>query len=322
MKAPAFWEHDDWRARLLTPAAAVYAGLGWLRWQLAGSGEAPIPVICVGNATVGGTGKTPITIDLLQRLTSRGIAAHALCRGHGGSVRGSVRVDPDRHNANDVGDEALLLAATAPTWAGRDRLGGARAAAAAGATCAVLDDGLQYPRLRKRASLLIVDGATGLGNGRVVPAGPLREPVRRALSRADVIVEVGATDAGSSIDSALPRWACTLVPAPEAWSLQGYRAVAFAGIGRPEKFFASARAVGVDLISKIYFADHHVFHQRDLAYLRRQARRHNANLLTTSKDFARIPQNERYGIEVLPITVRWEQPEGVDAWLDATLPGQ
>ncbi len=319
MRAPSYWQTDGVAARLMAPLGAAYAGFGWLRWRLHQPEAAPVPVLCVGNATVGGTGKTPIVLDLLGRLAGRGVEVHGLCRGYGGSLEGPVRVDPRQHAVDDVGDEALLLAAIAPTWVARDRLAGARAAAAAGAVAIVLDDGLQYSRLQKQMSLLVVDAATGFGNGRVVPAGPLREPAGRALTRADVLVLVGdgtPTDADlASFSGAC--WRCRLGATPEAEALAGTRAVAFAGIGRPEKLFETAQALGIELVATVAFPDHHRFTAAELKTLSDQACGLGARLLTTTKDLVRLPEPFRAQVDVLPIEVQWADTTAVDGLLDA-----
>jgi tetraacyldisaccharide 4'-kinase len=318
LKAPRFWARDGTTARLLAPAGALYAAAGALRWRLADPPPPPLPVVCVGNATVGGTGKTPVTLDLLARLARRGWRIHALCRGHGGRLTGPERVEPTRHRAADVGDEALLLAEAAPTWIGRDRLAAARAAHAHGADLAVLDDGLQYPWLVKHTSLLVVDAATGLGNGRVVPAGPLREPFPRARARADAAVLVGEGVAPPEL-AGLSTFRVRLEPDTAARALAGRRMLAFAGIGRPEKFFETARAVGVDLVETRAFADHHAFTAAELDALEARADALGAGLLTTAKDAVRLPPDRRARPLVLGVRVAWADGASFDRWLDDRL---
>jgi tetraacyldisaccharide 4'-kinase len=315
MQAPGFWQDGGWPARLLGPFGAIYDGLGRLRWAMSTPETVPVPVLCVGNATVGGTGKTPVVLDLLRRLRHRGVAVHGLCRGHGGRLAGPVRIDRDRHGAADVGDEALLLAREAPTWAARDRLAGARAAVGAGAAAIVLDDGLQYPRLAKRWSLLVVDAETGLGNGRVIPAGPLRERFARALGRSDALVEVGAgTSPGLPVErGGRPRLRCHLAPPPRsADALRGQRVLAFAGIGRPEKLFASARAIGADVVETRSFADHHPYSAREIEELLARARTLDALPLTTAKDAVRLRPELRAEVRVLEVEVVWQDEGAVE----------
>jgi tetraacyldisaccharide 4'-kinase len=191
VRAPEFWTEDGALARTLAPLAAAYAGAGCLRRALARPVAVSVPVVCVGNLVTGGAGKTPVVLALLGALRQRGETPHALTRGYGGREAGPLRVDPARHDAARVGDEALLLARAAPTWVARDRPAGAKAAVAAGASLVVMDDGFQNPSLQKDLSILVVDGRYGFGNGRVVPAGPLREPLAWGLARADAVVVVG-----------------------------------------------------------------------------------------------------------------------------------
>ncbi|MGH7114508.1 MAG: tetraacyldisaccharide 4'-kinase, partial [Stellaceae bacterium] len=187
--APAFWGKEPGLvADLLLPASAAWDAAGRLRRALAHPYHAPVPVICVGNLTAGGAGKTPVVIALAAWLASRGRAAHVMTRGYGGRLAGPLRVDPSRHNAAVVGDEALLHASRAPCWIARDRAAGIAAAATAGAEAILLDDGFQNPLVAKTLALIVVDAAYGFGNRRVIPAGPLRENLRRGLARADGVV--------------------------------------------------------------------------------------------------------------------------------------
>ncbi|MFW5679024.1 MAG: tetraacyldisaccharide 4'-kinase [Pseudomonadota bacterium] len=318
MHAPRFWQTDGWTARLLDPLGRVYAGLGRLRWAVSTPARVAVPVICVGNATVGGTGKTPIVLDLLRRLRARGLRAHGLCRGHGGRLRGPVRVDPTRHGAREVGDEALLLAAAAPTWAARDRLAGARAAVAAGAEAIVLDDGLQYPKLAKTLSLLVVDAATGFANGRIVPAGPLREPAAAALCRSDAVIEVGDGES-PGLAAAIgdrTRLRCRLVATPSsAAALRGQRVYAFAGIGRPEKFFETAARLGAEVAGSRAFPDHHPYRPGDCDAVLAAALAQDAVPLTTAKDAVRLPPTVRARVRVLDVDVAWENEAALDGLL-------
>ena len=281
---------------------------------------APIPVLCCGNATVGGAGKTPLTLEILARLGARGIDAHALTRGHGGSKRGVVRADPARHSAAEIGDEALLLASVAPCWAGADRAASARAAIAAGAQVLVMDDGLQNPTLRKTAALLVIDGGAGFGNGHLLPAGPLREAPGRAASRCQAVVIIGADrhNARASLPATVPVLTATLAPGAAMRALRGARVLAFAGIGRPEKFFATLREAGITLIAPAAFADHHRYTARDLAALRHRAA--GAILVTTTKDFARLGASERAGIVPLAAEFVWDDAAAFDALLRRFVP--
>jgi tetraacyldisaccharide 4'-kinase len=222
-----------------------------------------------------------------------------------------VRVDTSHHDPNAVGDEALLLATRAPAWVARDRAAGARAAAAAGARIILLDDGLQNPTIHKDLSLLIVDATYGFGNGRVIPAGPLRERLGRGLSRADAVVLLDPGAGVGGLDQlaarGVPVMHASVVPIAGE-RLTGSRLLAFAGIGRPEKFFAMLRSLGVDLVDTRPFSDHHRYRGKELTRLFRDAERMRARLITTAKDIVRVPAARRSGIEVLDIEVRWRDP--------------
>jgi tetraacyldisaccharide 4'-kinase len=274
-------------------------------------------VICVGNLVAGGAGKTPVALALAELLKARGVGVHILTRGYGGRLPGPLRVELEVHDAGDVGDEALLLAACAPTWVARDRLAGARAAAAAGAAALVLDDGFQNPALAKDLSVLVIDGTYGLGNGRVMPAGPLREAPGRALARADAVVLIGEDRAG--IETWLggrPLLRAELVPAPDAPDLAGQRVLAFAGIGRPEKVFATLEACGAELVERRAFPDHHPYGRSELDALIARAAALDARPVTTEKDAARLPADLRAAVAVLPVVLRWGDPAAAARLLD------
>lgn len=323
MRAPEFWDRRDAGVApaMLAPLGALYALATRARFALARPERVPVPVLCVGNLVAGGAGKTPVALSLGARLQGLGVAVHFLSRGYGGIAAGPRRVDPDRDAAIAVGDEALLLARVAPTWIAADRGAGARAAVAAGAHAIVMDDGFQNPSLVKDASLVVVDGAYGFGNGRVMPAGPLREPLARGLARADAMVVVGddraevARRVAAEGFATLPVLRARIVPGPEAQALAGRKAVAFAGIGRPAKFFATAREAGAELVAAHAFPDHHVFSARELGRLKREAQGAGAVLVTTAKDAARLPERERSAIQVLTITLAWDDEAALDAVL-------
>jgi tetraacyldisaccharide 4'-kinase len=310
--APAFWgERPGLLANLLSPIGAAWDAAG--RWRAAVSRpyRPPVPVVCIGNLVAGGAGKTPVTMALASLLAARGVALHIVARGYGGRLGGPVRVDTSHHDPNAVGDEALLLAAHAPAWVARDRAAGARAAAEAGARIILLDDGLQNPKIHKDLSLLVVDAGYGFGNGRVIPAGPLRERLARGLSRADAVVLLDPGAGVSGLDQlaarGLPVMHASVVPIAGE-RLSGSRLLAFAGIGRPEKFFAMLRSLDVDLVDTRPFPDHHRYRGRELARLVRDAERMRARLVTTAKDIVRVPAPRRPGIEVLDIEVHWRDP--------------
>jgi len=317
-RAPAFWERGGGRLApaLLAPFAAL-ASAATARRVKRGGFRAPVPVICCGNVTVGGAGKTTVALDLGRRLIARGLAPHFLLRGYGGSARGVRRVRAG-DDAALVGDEALLLAEVAPTWTGADRAAGARAAVAAGAQILVMDDGLQNPTLVKDLSLLVVDGGFGFGNGRVMPAGPLREAVAAGAARCRAAVLIGEDVSGalSMLPSGLPVLRAALVPVPEAASLAGRSILAFAGIGRPEKFFATLSGIGAVLAATLPFPDHHPYTEREIGGILDRAARLGAVAVTTPKDAVRIPAALRGRVQVAGVTLAWQDADGIEHLLD------
>lgn len=308
---------------LLRPASRVWAAATARRLARTVPQPAGVPVLCVGNLTMGGTGKTPVVRALLHRLRAAGVEAHGLSRGHGGRLAGPHRVDPARDTAADVGDEALMLAADGPVWISRDRLAGARAAAAAGALAVVMDDGHQNGAVLKALSLLVVDGETRegerpFGDGAVFPAGPLREPLAAGLHRADAAVVLLPPGLGA-VDPALPA---LLAPLPVLVARLEAAApppagpqLGFAGVGKPWKVERALREAGCDLVGFAPFPDHAPYRERDLAALAARAARERAGLLTTEKDRARLPPAWRDRVASWPVAVRFEDEAALDALL-------
>jgi tetraacyldisaccharide 4'-kinase len=323
IRPPGFWAYGGGKLapRLLSPIAALTARMTAHRVARPGF-HAAVPVICCGNATVGGAGKTITAIDLAARLSARGIAVHLLTRGFGRASAGLLRVDPKRHRASDVGDEPLLLAAAAPTWVCADRANSARAAVDAGAQLLVMDDGMQNPSLHKDLSLLIIDGASGFGNGRLLPAGPLREPVRACAARASAAILIGEdrTGARAMLPDSLPVLLATLEPDAAIAGLRHRRAFAFAGIGHPEKFFAMLERSSVVLAGKCGFADHHPYTRHHIQTLLDQASALDAALVTTQKDHVRIDPDLATHIIPVGVTLAWEDEAALDACLAPSLP--
>jgi len=323
MRAPEFWQARSGpmaglAARLLTPFGAGWDAAGRLRRALARPYRASVPVICVGNLVAGGSGKTPVVLALAASIAASGVAVHIVTRGYGGRLGGPVRVDPARHDAGAVGDEALLLAASSPCWVARDRAAGVREAVAGGAGIILLDDGFQNPAIEKNLSLVIVDAEYGFGNNRVIPAGPLREPVAAGLARADAIVLLGdGVEPDAARGAGCPIFRASLEPVDGA-RFAGVPVVAFAGIGRPEKFFASLRRVGAKLIAAYPFADHHRFGDAEITRLRDEHA--DVRLVTTAKDWVRLPPRLRGGIEVLEVEIRWHDTAAVAQLVGKVLP--
>jgi len=288
VKAPGFWwTRPAAAAALLRPFGMLYGAIAARR--LAQGGErAAVPVLCIGNPTVGGAGKTPAAIAVARLLIAAGDRPAFLTRGYGGNSTGPILVEA-AHDSVEVGDEPLLLARVAPTIVSRDRAAGARRAIAQGATVLVMDDGFQNPALQKDLAILVIDGARGVGNGRVIPAGPLRAPLAPQLARAQALLIVGEVAAAMPPASGLPTFHARLVPDSAALSsLQGRRALAFAGIGNPEKFFATLAAAGINAQIQRGFPDHHRYRAADAAALLGEAERHDLALVTTEKDLARM----------------------------------
>ncbi len=309
MKPPEFWTKGGLTSDLLSPLGLITQALTAARVRQAGV-EVGIPVFCAGNASVGGSGKTILARDLLRRLPGR---PYGLTRGYGGKLIGPVLVDPDHHSPADVGDEALLLAASAPTILAHDRAAGAKLAQALGATAVVMDDGLQNPSLIKTAAFLVVDGGYGFGNGRLLPAGPLREPVATAASRCAAVVLIGEDkyDAAGRLPAGLPVLHARLQPACGNLAA-GMRVIPFAGIGRPEKFFESAAELGVEIPAKMAFDDHHVYTHTDEVVLLTAARAHKAQLVTTEKDFVKLPPSLRDHCAVITVKLVWDDEAALE----------
>jgi len=309
MQAPRFWRKSKWH-----PLALGVAPLGWIyavatarRLRRGAWEKLPVPVICVGNINAGGTGKTPTVIALAGFLATRGVAAHVVSRGYGGTAEGPLRVEEMVHNAAKVGDEPLLMAAFAPTWVAKDRALGAKAAIAAGAEVILLDDGFQNPALHKDLSIIVVDATVGFGNGRVLPAGPLRETVAAGLKRGDAIVSIGSDKAQAALGvswpeiAALPRLQAALKPLQMGMDWRGARVLAFAGIGHPEKFFRSLAQEGAEIVASHSFADHAPYSTAALQRLLKEATQKNAQLVTTEKDAARLPASFRPQVLAFPV---------------------
>lgn len=320
MRAPEFWTYDGILARGLQPLAWLYGAAGRLRWMATSPWQAAVPVICVGNLVAGGAGKTPTALALGRALARRGIALNFLSRGHGGRLPGPLRVDPDRHRAGDVGDEPLLLSAAAPAWIARDRAAGARAAIAGGAQAIVMDDGFQNPGLAKDLTFLVIDEAYGLGNGRVHPAGPLREPAALGLARADAVVLLQSGEKPRPIPAlARPPLTARLLPSPDALALRGCRVLAFAGIGRPQRFFHTVRELGAELVGQQAFPDHYPYREDEIWKLVELARDLDARAVTTAKDAVRLPPGARAMVTVIDVALAFDQPDDLDHLLDRAL---
>lgn len=319
MREPAFWYRPrSPQSLVLSPLGALYGAITARRMAREGV-DAGIPVICVGNYHVGGAGKTPTVLALTRLLRDLGETPVVLSRGYGGRLKGPVMVDRERHAASDVGDEPRMMARDVPVAVARDRIDGVALAKSQGATVILMDDGFQNPQLLKDTALIVIDGARGLGNGRVFPAGPLRAPLQPQLARTDALVVIGGGDAADDVAAAIsargkPVLRAHLQPDAEAVAqLAGKRVLAFAGIGDPERFFRTLRASGIDVAHTRPFADHHMFAPEEIAALAADAAREQLILVTTEKDLARLRGRDGVPEGIVPFAVElaFDDPAGL-----------
>lgn len=308
---------------LLTPLSWLWADTTRRRIARATPAIVGAPVICVGNVTMGGAGKTPIVRELLLTLTQRGVAAHGLSRGYGGKLKGPVQVDTARHTAADVGDEPLMLAQDFPMWVAADRVAGARAAARKGAQAIVMDDGHQNPNLRKALSLVVVDGETRhdewpFGDGKVFPAGPMREPLKVGLARADAVVLLLPADLPAADPALLALFGDTPVLIarlePVGRPPSGPQ-LGFAGVGKPWKVERALLAAGCQLVDFAPFPDHGVYDEGTLKMLADRAALFDAGLVTTEKDWVRLSPDWRSKVTPWPVRARFEDEAALGAVL-------
>ena len=316
LRSPNFWRHKSLLSHLLLPLTGITSFAAWLRKIRATPYKSAIPVICVGNMTMGGAGKTPVAISLARLLQEQGKHVHFLSRGYGRTLSGLMRVDPDSHSTADVGDEPLLLSRTAPTWVCADRVMAVKAAIAAGADIVIMDDGLQNPSLIQDTSLLVIDGTYGLGNQRLFPAGPLREHLHSALPHISAVVVLGEDKAAVSelIPAGIPVIHGTITPQISD-RLRHETLVAFAGIAHPEKFFSMLEKHGLPLTEMLAFPDHYPYTAQDYRNLTEKAALHHARLVTTEKDAVRFPIELRHHLTIIPIDITWDNPQELSSCL-------
>ncbi len=327
MQTPDFWynQKTTLSSVFLRPFSWIYGLIGAIRRDRTKPWRSPIPIICVGNLVAGGQGKTPTAIAIGKTLNGKNKSIHFMSRGYGASHKGPLLVDLRTHTANDVGDEPLLLSETSPTWICKDRKAGIELAYKMGAEIIVMDDGFQNPSIVKDLSIIVIDGEVGFGNGHLIPAGPLREGVTVGLSRADATVIIGDDKLGlqemlvekplNFRGDTIKILTARLKPDGIPPIVQNKKVFAFAGIGRPAKFFNTVLDMGYNLVGTESFPDHHVYSKSEILNLNNKAKYRNAKLITTSKDYIRLPASLQKDIAVIPVTLDWSDTNALDSLL-------
>jgi tetraacyldisaccharide 4'-kinase len=327
LETPSWWYRDKGVvASALTPLAALYGKIAEARAARITPHRSRLPVICIGNFTAGGGGKTPTAIAVAKLLKELGAKPCFLTRGYGGVSKGAGFVSKSM-SAGEAGDEPLLLAEHAPTMVSADRVAGAKAIEATDATVIVMDDGFQNPSLGKDLSLIVVDAASGIGNGQMIPAGPLRAPLDQQIARADALLVIGSGDKATPLADAFkarakPVLKARMAPTQDARWLGVLPVIGFAGIARPEKFFATLKSHGARVIDERSYPDHYRYSARQARSLLREARDYNAMLVTTGKDWVRLPDEEgtpqaelKFRSRPFPIAVQFDDAAAVKSLL-------
>lgn len=310
MKAPSFWymERLPFWAKPLGFLGNLYGFFVKRRIAHTPGTSIGVPVVCVGNLTVGGVGKTPLVQDLARRFLGKGKKVGILSRGYGGRLKGPIRVNTTYHQAKDVGDEPLLLAKTVPTWMAKDRVEGALLMKRKGLDLILMDDGHQNPTLHKNVSIVVVDGVRGFGNGHIFPGGPLRESVESGLRRAHAVIVVGTPN--THVAQALTHFSGLVYYAQFKTDITGLlpdkKYMAFAGIGHPQKFFQSLESQGLQLAETRAFPDHHMYTDSQLFALKARARKKGYHLITTEKDYVRLSKTQKKDVLWAPLTITWK----------------
>lgn len=306
MKTPKYWQSNSLISKFLQPIGWIYGALTQLRLKLKVAPKAEVPVICVGNITAGGTGKTPVSIALAKMLETEMYHPFFVTRGYGGKLQ-NVMVNNKKHSAREVGDEPLLLSKQAPVVVNANRYLGAKSAIKEGADIIIMDDGFQNPSLYKDLSFLVFDGHYGIGNGKIIPAGPLRETFADGIKRADALIILGKDNHNLAERSQLPVFFGHTEPAQT--TISNPNILAFAGIGHPQKFYHTLTKQGFNVVKTVDFPDHHFYTHKELEKLVNMAKALNAEIYTTSKDFVKIPVSMQKYINVLEIAIVWDEPD-------------
>ena len=316
MKTPKYWQSNSFLSRILTPLGWFYGYLTQLRLKLKNSPHAKIPVICVGNITAGGTGKTPVSLSIARILSTEMYNPFFVTRGYGGKMQ-NIMVNNKKHSAEDVGDEPLLLSKQAPVIVNANRYEAAELATKDGADIIIMDDGFQNPSLYKDLSFLVFDGHYGIGNGKIIPSGPLRETFANGIKRADALIILGKDKHNLTARCNLPVFYGHLEATQT--SLNNENVIAFAGIGHPQKFYHTLSKQGFNIIETIDFPDHHYYIKKELEEIIARARKINAEIYTTSKDFVKIPSSLQKYINVLEVSVVWDNPDELISFIKSKI---
>lgn len=314
-RQPDFWNRQGFLPFVLLPIAWLYGLSAKLHRALVYPKRLGVPVISIGNITAGGAGKTPTTIALAQLLQQNGMIPHIISRGYGAKIAAPLRVDVVQHNVCDVGDEALLLAQHAPAWVCPNRYAAGSAAIKAGANILLCDDALQHHALKKDINLLVIDGAYGIGNGKILPAGPLRESLTAAHKRCDAVILIGDDRHGLTHHISIPIFRASILPKGDMEWLKDTKVIAFAGIARPQKFYETLLELGAVLSKTFNFADHHRFSEAELTLLTQQ----DMMVVTTEKDWVRLPSHWQARIRYVPIALQLENSAALRDWLEQKL---
>ncbi len=322
LKAPKFWysKNDSFLSTILYPASLIYRFVGKIYISLNKPNKSEIPVICIGNLVVGGAGKTPVALKISEILKFSGYNPHFLTRGYAGKIKDNIKVH-DGHSAEEVGDESLILSEVAPTWIGSNRIRSSKLAKKNNADCIIMDDGFQNPTIKKDFSIIVIDGKQGFGNKRVLPSGPLRESIRRGLKRADAIILVGEDKLNIKkfLSVSIPFFNATFDVSKNKEIFKGKNVTAFAGIAYPTKFFDTLKEQGAKILKKINFPDHYIYTENDLLKLVEIANNNQSILVTTKKDYVRIPKNYKKIVHKLDGEIILDEEENLRIILNNVL---
>lgn len=302
MKTPTYWKNKNIISYMLFPIGWLYGFITSLRTKIKKTHKAKIPVICVGNLTAGGTGKTPIAISIAEILKQTYNNVSFISRGYGGSLK-NVMVNNKIHTPNQVGDEPLLLSEVAPVFINPNRAEAAELAIKHNADCLIMDDGFQNPTLHKDISFLVFNGSFGIGNGFAIPAGPLRESFSNGIKRAHAIIIIGEDKTNIADKTDLPIFYADIIE--EKPIIKNKNAYAFAGIGYPEKLYQSLKNCGINVVHTKDFPDHHFYTNEELQEIINTAHKENLEIFTTSKDFVKIPHQLQHKFNILNIKIKW-----------------